>query len=588
VSSIDALTAAAADQGRKKPALPYSADWLVYCAIIVCTALKALVGNVGHSADAVAYLDLSDAIRDHRWHALVNGYWFPGYPALLALGRAVFGFSTRHEFMAARFVTMLAFFLFVVACLTLGESVRRLMLYRGIPESDLLPRRVLCLWVTGFSYFCGQDFMGITPDALVSAFMVLTVACLVWTRAGGGVIAYVCVGVFAAFAFWTKTFAFSFFVLLIFFSVIMDLPRFRTSRRLAVSVLVFGIIAGPYIWALSASKGRLTFGDTGRLNFAWFWNGADRFNPVEDPSMCYRGTARISFKHPGDLLAKSPEIAYFGGDVVQGSMPQWDDPSYWWDGTSPRVNIYRIVRVMMSSMATMFNLLIMRFQGVLFVVLLYFGGFALRKRSWVDAVLPASLFTAGACIGLYALVLVEGRYIAFSVAMAGILIAGVALAREKGEPNPLLNLALFLMVAVILTDGAQTSLREWKAAKSAGAQPLSGIYDDMPQLSAGTDLAHRFSPGTEVACMGDKACWADPSWARHAGVRITAVIETGNGWNTASAETGCVKLERNLSALNPLRERNVRAIVARFDADHGCSSEWIPIGKSRDFFYRPL
>jgi len=36
-------------------------------------------------ADAVGYLDISYSCLSGNWHALVNGYWSPGLPFLLAL-----------------------------------------------------------------------------------------------------------------------------------------------------------------------------------------------------------------------------------------------------------------------------------------------------------------------------------------------------------------------------------------------------------------------------------------------------------------------------------------------------------------------
>jgi hypothetical protein len=36
-------------------------------------------------ADAVSYLDIAYSCLSGNWHALVHGYWSPGYPFLLAL-----------------------------------------------------------------------------------------------------------------------------------------------------------------------------------------------------------------------------------------------------------------------------------------------------------------------------------------------------------------------------------------------------------------------------------------------------------------------------------------------------------------------
>src|SRR5579884_3589007 len=36
--------------------------------------------------DAIAYMDIGDLLRAHRWAGIVNAYWHPMYPAFLSLG----------------------------------------------------------------------------------------------------------------------------------------------------------------------------------------------------------------------------------------------------------------------------------------------------------------------------------------------------------------------------------------------------------------------------------------------------------------------------------------------------------------------
>jgi hypothetical protein len=146
---------------------------------------------------------------------------------------------------------------------------------------------------------------------------------------------------------------------------------------------------------------------------------------------------------------------------------------------------------------------------------------------------------------------------------------------------------VLLMAALVLAGAFQTSLREWKTAKQEGAQPLHGVYS-MAVFSAGAELATLYPRGSEVACMGHTACLGDTYWARYAGVKMTAMIETGHGEAVTSAELSCQKLEQNPTALDALRQRHIRAIVSRFDGTQPCSAQWRPLGKSPNFFYLPL
>jgi hypothetical protein len=238
-------------------------------------------------------------------------------------------------------------------------------------------------------------------------------------------------------------------------------------------------------------------------------------------------------------------------------------------------------------MGTFANFSVMRFQAVLLAAALCFWGFGIRRASLADSILIVAFLLALACIGLYALVLLEGRFMVFPIVLIGTLFAASALASRSSGEHRSLHMAALLMAALVLVAGLQTSLREWKIAQQEGAQPLHGVYS-MPVVSAGAELASLYPQGSEVACMGDAACWADPYWVRFAGLKMTAVIETGNGADVESAEQGCKKLEQNPLALDALRQRNVRAIVSRFDGTQPCSTQWRPLGKSPHFFYLPL
>lgn len=519
---------------------------------------------------------------------MVNAYWFPLYPALLTIARAVFGNRPQYEFMAVRLLDAVIGLLFVLASVALAASIRRLMLARGIAADKLLPPRVLYVWVATFAYFfCSLDMDSITPDALVSSLMFLTIAALLWATAKDRLLAYAAVGLFAGLAFWAKSFAFPFFSLLLLFAVAVNLRKFRVLQRLALSLFIFALVAGPYIWQISAAKGHITFGDSGRLNMAWDVNGADRFNPVADLTVYQHGTAKANFKHTGELLSKSPEIAYYAGDRVFGTTPQWDDPSYWSDGLSSRFVLRQTVATLKKSLAALGATAMMRFQAFLLAAALCCWGFRIRKTSLADPILFMTCVLALACIGSYALVTLQGRYVAFSFVLIGVLFAACALAVHPSADHRSLHLAVLLIAALVLVSGFQTSIREWKTAKQEGAQPLHGVYS-LPVVSAGADLATLYPRGSEVACMGDAACWGDPLWARYAGLKMTAVIETGNGVDVKSAEQSCQKLEQNPTALDALRQRHVRAIVSRFDGTQPCSTRWQPLGKSPNFFYLPL
>lgn len=563
-------------------------DQAIYVGIVVCSFFGALVNQRFVTADTVAYLDLSDAIRDHRWHAVVNAYWFPLYPALLTIGRACFGFRQQYELMAARLVGALTGLLFVLAAMAVAAAARRLMLARGARVDELLPPGILYVWVATLAYFfCAQDMGWYTPDALVSALMLLTVAAVLWGAAEQSLFAFVAAGLLGGLAYWAKAFAFPFFFLWMLLAAAASLRKPGMLRRLAVSLGVFVLVAGPYVGAISAAKGRFTFGDSGRLDMAWYVNGAVEGNPGWGPPGLLHETAHAHLKHPTELLSSDPRVVYFSPRQVRGTIPEWDDPSYWEDGLSPHFNLGQIEAAVKRNIPAA-QAAIMRIPPILLLGVLCYWGYTVRRPSFVDPILAMTFFLAIACIGAYSLVLLEGRYIAFSLVLMGASFASCSLAKQPTGSMRSLHLAVALIAGAILCFAFRLSLLQENVERLRhGAHPLQGIYD-MPMISAGTDLAVRFPRGTEVACMGYLACYDDSYWAKYAGLSVTAIIESGHQWDHTSAAEGCQKLDENPSVLDRLKARGVRAVVGRFGGEHPCSTAWQPLEGSGDFYYLPL
>jgi hypothetical protein len=580
-----------AEAGSRAPSLlpPISlaVDGLVYAGIVLCSITAALIGTYNVDADTVAYLDLSNAIRNHQWHALVNASWFPVYPALLTVGRACFSFRPQYDIMAARLVDSALNILLLLACVLLAAVLRQLTLNRGIDRSQLLPRRTLFLWTATFSYyFVSQDLIGIKPDTFVSIFLILGIAALLWGRLRRGFLPYVVAGMCGGVAFLGKAFALPVFVLLLFLAACVNLRRPRILLGLFISLSVFGLTAGPLIWQISAQKGRVTIGDSGRLNTAWYVNGADRFNPVNDP-VYHQADALGTFVHPGELLWREPEITYYGGDKVYGSTPQWDDFSYWSDGLHSRFILHETVGAVIGNAKSLIFTMMMRIQAFLLIAALIGWGFSVPRRLISDPDVLVLSMLAFLSTASLTLVHLETRYVAFSLILLGVLFAACAVAVQPSATRRSLHLALALGASLILVGGFQNSLKQFKTAAGEGADPLKGIYS-AAVLAAGQNLATLYPRGTEVACIGDSACWSDPLWTEYAGVKMTAIIETGPGGPTKSAEEGCEKIERNPAIFESLRQHHVRAIVGRFNKPIPCSPAWKPLEESGQFFYLPL
>ena len=102
------------------------------------------------------------------------------------------------------------------------------------------------------------------------------------------------------------------------------------------------------------------------------------------------------------------------------------------------------------------------------------------------------------------------------------------------------------------------------------------------------ELGSLYPRGTEVACFGHDACLGDALWARYASVRIAAVIDTTHGEVSIPTEQNCAELNQNPATLDQLRERNIKAVIGRFEDMVPCSESWRRLGKSHEFYYLPL
>src|SRR6185436_902247 len=100
-------------------------------------------------------------------------------------------------------------------------------------------------------------------------------------------------------------------------------------KAILLSFVVFLLSTAPFIVALSLAKGRLTFGDSGTINYTVNVGTVQLFMPRE-PGML----------HPVTRISSSIE-AYEYAEPIAGTYPLWYDPTYWHEGISPHFNMKR-------------------------------------------------------------------------------------------------------------------------------------------------------------------------------------------------------------------------------------------------------
>src|ERR1700730_5498625 len=167
--------------------------------------------------------------------------------------------------------------------------------------------------------------------------------------------------------------------------------------RVLLTIAVFAAVSAPFILELSKSKGRLTYGDVGVVNYRHIM-GMD----LEDTG----STSQNGLAKP----AATPHVQDFTEVIQLGTYPPWADPSYGYNGTPVHINFRRQLNRIHIVLRYYFDLYIMQLGALVtgFLTLVIWGStvreFGKRLLWQVALWLPA---IAG--LALYALVRAEGR-----------------------------------------------------------------------------------------------------------------------------------------------------------------------------------
>ncbi len=71
--------------------------------------------------DGVAFLDIAQYLRTGHAALAINGYWNPGYPAVLALAESLTHPTLWREFVVVRYANVVIFAFAAACCLLLHD-----------------------------------------------------------------------------------------------------------------------------------------------------------------------------------------------------------------------------------------------------------------------------------------------------------------------------------------------------------------------------------------------------------------------------------------------------------------------------------
>ncbi len=553
--------------------------------------------------DAVGYMDISDLLQAHQWSAAVNAYWHPLYPALLWFSRVVFHPTRANELNAYYVLNFFLFALQVAAMWVFAGALDRLRQRMSSTTEQLLSVDALRLLGISLLVIAMQRELSlgkVRTDSLLQALILLGLTMLMETLAAESVVAAFAfpafMGLSFGLAYLTKSFAFllaliSIAVLVAFGVLVQRRALMKAVAQGAIALLVFGLIAGPYMAALSKQKHRLDFGDSGSLNYAWYISGTEKMHL--EPSMTGSfGSAVVHLSHPEKQLLASPGI-YGYKALANGTYPPWFDTTYFNERIVPKFALAPLVKRDARNAVLIVRYLLNHPEPLLLLAVLLFAGASLRgtKRfAWPAAGIGVAMWA------IYAMVNVEERYV--TVAYLAILLPVFAALKPpaKGTQREalfsdgtlrqvstvLLLLFAFLILGEQLRQNAENRRQESPSGHAAWRDPqIFGAAEGLAKMGV--------KPGDEIACIGTLACVNDFYWARLAGVRIlTEIYESKPDHLIDQLDA----LPNRAQAYSVVQGQGARVLVGLFDPgemnpSHPAAAGWVRLGET-SYYALPL
>ena len=485
--------------------------------------------------DGMAYMDIADLLRAHRWAGVVNGYWNPLYPACLAAAQKLFH-PTRMNELHAYYVLNYGIFLGSVAAVLLFADALVKLRSRMLPSADqdaagspLLGLNALRLLGVGLVVIAAQRELSMgkmRPDALLQALMLAAFAMLLQALATDSLIFAPLMGLFLGLAYLSKSFAF--LVAFLSIAVMMLFQAWLQRRKLtrvftggALAFVVFAAVAGPYIAALSKQKGRFDFGDSGALNYAWYVSGTDKMH-IEPWMTDGFGSASVKLIHPEQQLLAHPGVYSYRAEPY-GSYPEWFDTTYFKERIMPRFNAAKLAKRDARNLVLIFRYLLNHPEAWLLLIVLLLCGARLRignwrgEGFWLHAVLLGLAMWRDLRPGQHRRALRHARLPRHRAAGLRDAAPDPRKSTDRSIAASLVLLLAFLALGETLRIALENRREQSGVVPAAWYSPsIYGAAEALAKLGV--------RPGDEVACMGTLACLNDAYWMRLAGVRTLTEV----------------------------------------------------------------
>jgi hypothetical protein len=536
--------------------------YLLWAVTVVVWLMEALAARDPLDADAVSYLNIADSCLSGNWHALVNGWWSPGYPFLLALWLKIFSPSPFHHSLA---VHMFAFLGLVVALTSFEVFLSAFWAFRkqfvvqqvsdaGRVISDdaaWLMGYCLFFWITAF--FTPPSLE--QPDILLFVLYLLAAAVCMqlyhrqeWWR-------YALLGFLLGLGYLVKSVMFPLgFVFLV--AVFWQTRQWRFFPRIVLAAAVFVAVSLPFCLALSHSKGRLTFGDVGVLAYRHVMGFDDLTLP---PTTIPRPRA-------------TPHIQVYSQILQLGTYPPWADPSHGFKGAPFQFSLIRQLNRTHVVLRGYFDIYVQEL-GVLvcgmLILCLWNNTRLVISRFLCQVVLWLPAFAG---LAFYATMRFDPRFLAgYTLALFAACIGAVRIADSESAPR--LTRSVTLAVSSLLFLQAAVRVGHEGVKTFAQAQhPDWQVASMLHEMGVAT--------GDRASYMGDALI--DHGWAYVAGVKIVSEIPQEDVLSFWAADQS-----QRVEAVNWLLSNGAKVLVTHGVPPTALSMGWRKVGDT-DYYVLPL
>jgi hypothetical protein len=531
--------------------------------IIVCVWLaEAMALRAPLDADAVSYLDMANSFLSGNWHALVNGYWSPGYPFLLACELKLFHLDRFHQLLAIQFLSFITLIIALVCfeCFLSSFIVFRRRLASADDDNgaktitDNAVRLIgyaLFFWITTFftpPSLQHPDILVFIAYLLASALAMQLLTQHEWWR-------FALLGLVLGFGYFAKSVMFPLgFAFL--FGLYVQARKCNVSTRVLFAFAIFLAVSAPYVIVLSNSKGHLTFSDVGAIAYRHimgFDAGPLPPTPIPRP-------------------AAAPHVSEYSKIIGLGTYPPWADPSYGFKRGPFQFSLSRQLNRIHVVLAGYFETYVFTLAGLSATLLILF--FLNSPTSFLGRFLRQPVLWVPALTGLafYASMRFENRFLGgFTLSLYA---AWLGAARIPDSPLSAKFIKSVAIAAFVLLS-AQAGMR-------AGHEAIK-TFDHSPVPDAQVAVAlHQMhvADGDCVAFMGDALL--DHGWAYIAGTKIVAEVPPEDITNFWAADAS-----QKQDVLAWLASTGAKAVVTHSVPDTAMAMGWQRVPQT-DYYLLPL